>query len=163
MNQEDILKSWLDNAHAMESAIIDTLKQHINDADGHPEVQQQLRRHLFETESHAQMIEDRLDQLGVNVSNFKATVAGMVGKAQGIMTGMPRYKLVQNAIADFATEHYEIATYTAILNLARRLEDIETMQLCREIMTDEEAMADWLESHLSQVVQEQVQENVSAR
>lgn len=163
MKQIDILKSWLDNAYAMESAIADTLKQHRQEAEGHPDVQHQLEQHRFETEGHAEKVRQRLASYGVDVSDFKATVASMMGKAQNAMMGMPKYELVQNAITDFATEHYEIALYKAIMNLARQLEDMDTVIVCREIIAEEERMADWLETHLGQVVQEEVREKARAR
>jgi ferritin-like metal-binding protein YciE len=70
-----------------------------------------------------------------------------------LSTAPARDRLVKNALADFATEHLEIAAYTAIIEAARELRDGQTEQICREIIEEEQRMAEWLMQALPEVSQ----------
>lgn len=69
-------------------------------------------------------------------------------------TVMAKDRMVKDAMANYAIEYFEIASYMAIVAAAREmgLEDIASM--CETIITEEQDMADWLEMQLPVVVRQ---------
>src|SRR5690606_39156683 len=84
----------------------------------------------------------------------KSRIASITGMMGGMSTGMARDQLVKNAITDYATEHFEIACYTALITAARDYGDADTVLACESIRRDEQEMAQWLEQRLPIIVEE---------
>ena len=57
-------------------------------------------------------------------------------------------------VADYATEHFEIACYRALSEAARAANQQHVAQVCGEILRDEQEMADWLNGQLPKIVRE---------
>lgn len=85
---------------------------------------------------------------------MKTAMGAVSGFFQGRSTGASPDELVKNALADYASEHLEIASYRALIVAARALGEQQTAQVCEGILRDEEEMARWLEQNLPTVVQE---------
>jgi rubrerythrin len=58
---------------------------------------------------------------------------------------------VKNAIADFATEHFEIACYNFLILTATALGEKEIAATCKAILKEEKAMAAALDGQLQAV------------
>lgn len=145
------LIQWIDSAYAMENAILNILDEHIEDAEGHEDVVSHLTEHRDVTESQAQRLEEQLSNLDSEPSSTKEYMADMMGMLQGKST-MGENKIVKNAIADYAVEHYEIATYRAIAELAQNTGESEVANMAEKIIREEEDMAQWLEESLPDAV-----------
>lgn len=155
MKRRETLLAWLNDAHAMELALIPVLENHAKDADKHfPEVAAADRRHLKETRRHAELVRGCIERLGEKPSTAKSLLGQVLGAGQSVATGMFRDEVVKNFLSDFAAENFEIASYRALIAAARELGDEETARVCEEILRDEERMASWLTENLPRVVQE---------
>lgn len=148
----DLLIQWLDNAHAMERAILQILDEHIDDAEEHEDIAARLQEHRDTTESQAERLEELLSQMDAEPSSTKEYIADMMGAIQGKAT-MGVGKIVKNAIADYAVEHYEIATYQAIMKLAEDLGENSVVNMVEAILQEEQDMAQWLQDSLPQAVE----------
>ena len=95
-----------------------------------------------------------VERLGDDVSSVKAGLANFLGAVQGMSTMMANDKIVKNALANYAIEHFEIASYMANAVAARDLgyEDIATV--CETIIAEEQDMADWLDMQLPMVTRQ---------
>jgi ferritin-like metal-binding protein YciE len=156
MAHNEMFMSWLKDAYAMEIALIETLERRVDDAEGHPTLQQKDKQHLEETRRHAEMVKARIEALGDDTSALKSGMSKLSGMFQGMGTKGGDDTLVKNGLADYAAEHFEIASYRALLTGAHELGDQETAQMCQQILQDEESMAKFLEDNLPSVVQETV-------
>ena len=78
----------------------------------------------------------------------------MFGALHSVSTGLFADETVKNALVDYATEHFEIASYHALSEGARGASQAHVAQICSEILRDEQEMADWLASQLLQIVRE---------
>ncbi len=154
MNPRDSMVSWLKDAHAMENSVIQTLERHVREAEGHPDMQSRLNTHLEQSRRHAQLVEGCLNQYGETPSAIKEGVGAVGGFLQGVASATTGDTLVKNAIGDFATEHFEIASYRSLRAAAEFLGDHNTIHVCDEILRDEEAMAEYLAQRISTVTQE---------
>ncbi|PYQ56668.1 MAG: hypothetical protein DMF53_24785, partial [Acidobacteria bacterium] len=87
-------------------------------------------------------------------STVKTALGAVSGFFQGRSTGASPDELVKNALSDYAAEHFEIASYRALITAARLLGENQVVQVCEAILRDEQDMANWLEQNLPNVVQE---------
>jgi ferritin-like metal-binding protein YciE len=128
---EQKMVQYLEEAHATEVSLTRVLENHIGMT---PEgsMRAALQQHLGETRSHADRVRSRIDALtsGARGNPLQAWVGlteTIVGQAVALSkapldalrgTGGEE-KVLKNAKDDCATEALEIATYTAIEQLAR--------------------------------------------
>lgn len=154
MESREALVSWLDDAHSMENTLVPILENHAKDAKEHPEARDRIQRHAEETKRHAQLLADCLQELGKKPSSTKKAVSKMMGMGQAITTGPFEDELIKNAISDYATENFEIACYEALITAAQDLGEPKVEQICKQILEDERAMAQWLETQLPKTVHE---------
>jgi ferritin-like metal-binding protein YciE len=133
----------IDEAHAMEQNVLRMLDSMIQTTDD-PQVIDRLEHHKGETQAHAERMRSRLEAHGASPS--------MVRQAGGIMQALAKIpldvmradKAGRNARDAFATEHLEIASYELLARIADRAGDHETAAAAREIIADEQAMADFV-------------------
>jgi ferritin-like metal-binding protein YciE len=63
-------------------------------------------------------------------------------------TALARDELVKNALHDYATEYFEMASYKSLIAAAQDIGDQETVNVCQQILQDEESMAAFLDQQL---------------
>ncbi len=158
MECKEILIAWLNNAYSMELSMIETLEKHVEDAEELPEVQEKLRSHIEETKEQAEKVKSEIERLGGDTSSIKAGMAEMMGKMSGMSTELAKDKIVKNAIAEHAAEHFEMATYMAISHAAKLCGEEETAQMAKDIMEEEKTTGEELEMYLKMVVEHYVNE-----
>jgi len=161
MTTRDTLINWLNDAHAMEKGLIEVLENHANDAEDHPHVRAKIEEHLEKTRRHADLVEQCVERLGGDTSALKTAVGKLSGWFQGLSTGAAGDELVKNAISDYAAEHFEIASYEALMSAAEALGEEVVVRVCEEILADEKEMAHWLEQNLPGMVQEHLQQQAN--
>jgi ferritin-like metal-binding protein YciE len=140
----DQLTTWLNSAFSMEQSLAQVLENHAKDAADFPEIRSRIEQHIEETRRHADRVAECIQLLGEKPSATKSLVGNVMGMVQGASTGVFKDELVKNALADFASEHFEIASYRSLIAAAEELGKTEIAQICRENLRDEEAMAQWL-------------------
>ena len=152
MESKTLILQYLDEAHAMETALVTNLGAHIamtTDDD----YRSLLERHLKETKGHATAVERRRKQLSRSggqgiVSAAARTVRDVIGQLlvlskgpiDGIRTADARERMLKNARDECATEALEIATYDALETLAKSAGDKVTAKLAADHRRDEERM-----------------------
>lgn len=161
-DQKETLLSWLNDAYSMEKGLVQVLENHAKDAKDHPEAHRKISEHLEVTRRHADMVEQCIARLGGSTSTLKTAMGTVSGFVQGRSTGAAPDELVKNALSDYAAEHFEIACYRALIVAARALGINDVVQICEQILRDEEDMARWLEKQLPITVQEYLGTEVSA-
>jgi ferritin-like metal-binding protein YciE len=147
---DDKLLQYLTEARATEVGLVRVLQSQIalTPRGGYRSA---LERHLRETRDHATRVERRLDELGAGKARVQSAIgAAETALAQGLAIGkLPldllrghggAEKVLKNAKDAAATEALEIATYTALEQLARGLGDDATARLAGSIRADEERM-----------------------
>ena len=141
---EEQLVSWLNDAYAMEVGLVPILENHARDAKANPPARTRIERHVEETRDHAARLRTCIEALGGQVSTVRATMSAVIGGVESLATAPFRDELVKNALMDYASEHFEIACYRALIAAAREVDRPDIAQTCEEILAEEEAMAAWL-------------------
>ncbi len=147
---EQKLVQYLTEARASEHALVRVLQSQIA-MTPRGSYRTALERHLEETRHHAKRVGERLRTLDAGFNPI-STVVGIwedvlgqtlaLGKAPlDLLRGTSgEEKVLKNAKDTCAAESLEIATYTAIQQVARRVGDRQTAELAADIVQDEERM-----------------------
>ena len=160
----DRLIAWLQDAHAMEQMLEPILRNHANDAaQAMPDVAARDREHAEETRRHADRMREALERLGSAPSAAKSALANLMGPMQSVSTGMFTDELMENVLADYASEQFEVACYNALVTAAEELDEIEVAGLCRANLVEDQAMADWLDEQIPRFVRHTMQATKSTR
>jgi ferritin-like metal-binding protein YciE len=155
---QDKILQYLNEAHATELALVQTLTAHIAMTPSGT-YRKGLEKHLDETRGHAKQLEERLGELGqgrnliqMSYGAFSSLVGQVLALSKGpldmLRGGSAEEKLVKNAKDECATEALEIATYISLERVAKAAGDEETAKLAVKIRGDEEKMLDKLQREL---------------
>ena len=147
---EQKIVQYLTEAHAHEMGLVRVLQSQIA-MTPRGSYRTALETHLGETRDHAKRVAARADALGRRSDPLTAIVdLAETAVAQTLALGKTPFdllrgsggeeKVLKNAKDACATEALEIATYTAIEQLARSVGDKETEKLAASIRADEEKM-----------------------
>jgi ferritin-like metal-binding protein YciE len=162
MSMSQKIVQYLNEAHATEMGLVRVLQSQIA-MTPRGSYRRALEKHLTETRSHADRVEKRLAELGAGGNPIQATV-GLVESVLGQVLALSKTpidllrgtggeeKVLKNAKDTCATEALEIATYLALEELAKRVNDDETVKLAREIRREEERMLAKVQGELPALV-----------
>jgi ferritin-like metal-binding protein YciE len=153
---KSLLVNSLSNAHALEKQAQAVMSQQVSQLADLPEFKAQLERHMQETDVQIERLVAALDRLGEKPSGFKDTSMQWLGSGQAFTQMMGPNKGLKAAVADQGVEGFEIASYTAIIALARAAEEEETAVAMEQSLAEERAMFDWLVSHMPEIATREV-------
>jgi ferritin-like metal-binding protein YciE len=154
MAHQDTVIAWLNDAHALELNLAQVLEHRVQDTKDHPLMQARIQQHLDQTRRHAELVKGCIERLGSSTSTVKSAMGQIGGFFQGISTGMAKDEMVKNALVDYASEQFEIASYTSLIAAAQSIGDQQTATVCQQILRDEEDMARWLQQQIPMITQE---------
>ena len=145
----DIYIVGLRNQHAVEHQAIELLERQIGRLENYPEMQARMHEHLAESQEQARRIEELLDQLGTKSSTLKDLGLAWLGNMLALGHAPAPDEVVKNTFANFAFEHYEIASYKSLLTLT----EVAGLQAGSSALTqslrEEERMAQWIDEHIA--------------
>jgi ferritin-like metal-binding protein YciE len=151
-SSNDKILQYLNEAHATEIGLVRVLQSQIA-MTPRGSYRNGLEKHLGETRQHAERLRARMRELGGGGSVLQAAIGlAETVAAQALALGKTpidllrgsggEEKVLKNAKDAAATEALEIATYTAIEQLATSVGDEETARLAASIRADEQRMLD---------------------
>lgn len=147
------LIDWLRDAHAMEKAAIQILQRQDERLENYPEMHRKVREHLEVSRRQADQVADCIERLDGDSSTLKDLTGSFAANMNAMMNAMSSDEVVKDGIADYAFEHFEIASYRSLIAAAEAANEPEIAQICQDILQEEEAMADWLAEHLPTTTQ----------
>jgi ferritin-like metal-binding protein YciE len=155
---EQKIVQYLNEAHATEMGLVRVLQSQIA-MTPRGSYRTGLEKHLEETRRHAERVQSRLGELSHGGNPALAAVGfmeTMVGQTLALWKApldllrgtSGEEKVLKNAKDACATEALEIATYTALEELARAVGDGKTAELAASIRADEERMLERIQREL---------------
>jgi ferritin-like metal-binding protein YciE len=148
----DLMIAGLKDAYAMERQAEDMLSGQARRADDYPQVKAKLQQHAEETRQQQKRLERCLDSLGQSPSVLKDTFQRTIGAAQSLFNMSAQDEIIKHALADYAFEHFEIASYKGLIALAELTGEPRVAEVARQNLREEEAMATWLDGQLATIV-----------
>ena len=95
-----------------------------------------------------------MESNGEDVSTIKEGMANVMGSLKGVTMGMAHDSVIKNAIADFATEHFEIATYQSLIETAKIVGDEDSIPVFESILEEEKMTAQKIEKGMPKLIQD---------
>jgi ferritin-like metal-binding protein YciE len=157
---EDIheqLTKYLTDAHSIEEQALAQLRT-APDIAGDPELAQNFREHLHETERHEHLIRAALDARGAKPSRTKDTVMALGGKGFLLFARLQPDtpgKLHAHALS---YEGLELASYELLARVADRAGEPSVVDTANRIRDDERAMIERLEAGFDRAVEASLRE-----
>ncbi len=144
----DIFIVGLRNQHAVEKQAIELLERQVGRLENYPEMSARMRQHIAESNEQARRIEELLSSLGTSHSTVKDTVTSLMGNLAALGHTVAPDEVLKNTLANFAFEHYEIASYLSLLTLAEATGHDRAKLALSESLREEEQMAQWIQDHI---------------
>lgn len=141
---EKNLMAWLRDASAMEEQAATMMSTQIARLEHYPHLKRKLEEHLAETHRQSARIKTCIARRGGDTSTLKELAAKTMAFAQGLSGIFVDDEVVKGMLASYTFEQMEIASYRILIAAADAVGDSETAATCREILAEEQAMADWL-------------------
>ncbi len=148
----DIYITGLRNAHALEAQAIQLCQRQVERLENYPEMRERLRLHVQESQRQQERIAQILSGLGSSPSSLKDIATSITGNMAAMGHAVMQDEVVKNTFANYAFEHFEIATYRALLEMASIAGDSSAPSLLEQSLNEEMAMARWIEENLSPTV-----------
>lgn len=145
----EVYIAGLRNQHAVENQAIELLERQVGRLENYPEMEERMRQHIEESRTQAQRIEELLDKLGTSHSSLKDTAMSLVGNLMAIGHTPASDEVLKNTLANFAFEHYEIASYQTLLVLAEGAGHAGAVSALRLSLQEEQSMAQWIADHIA--------------
>lgn len=144
----DIYITGLQNAHALEAQAIQLLNRQVERLENYPEMLERLRMHSEESRRQQERIAQILESMGTSPSTIKDIGTSIMGNLAAIGHTVMQDEVIKNTFANFAFEHFEIASYRSLLVMAEAAGDSAGPRLLQENLNEEIAMARWIEENL---------------
>ncbi len=144
-----IYVSGLRNQHAVEEQAISLLRRQVERLENYPEMEARMRQHIDESMQQAQRLDALLEEFGSSRSGLKDTAMSMVGNMAAMTHAMTQDEVLKNTFANYAFEHFEIASYKSLLDLSAMIGHQAGASALRQSLAEEEAMAQWIDAHLA--------------
>ncbi len=123
----------------------------------HPELTQALKEHEQETKEQIKNLQEVFKQIGEKPEETTCHAAeGLKKEHEALHEEQPSPEVLElgNLVGAAKTEHYEIATYTALVQMARDLGERDAVRLLGENLAQEKAMAKRVETLAKQLGKE---------
>lgn len=150
--QQDILRDvflvGLRNAHAVEKQALSIMTPQVSRIEHYPEVAEQLRLHIKETNQQIARLDELLEAFGSSGSALKDTALSLSGSMAALAHVPASDEILKNSFANYAFEHFEIAAYKSLLVLADDGGFTTATTLLRQSLGEEERMAAWIDEAL---------------
>jgi ferritin-like metal-binding protein YciE len=149
---EEQLVKYLTDAHSIEQQAIAQLKMAPRVA-GHPKLEQAFKEHLAETEGQERVVDQRLEAHGASPSKIKDTVMAAGGVGFAMFASLQPDTPGKLTAHSYSYEALEQASYEALINVAEKVGDAETVEAARRIRDQEIAMKNRLADCFDEAVE----------
>lgn len=150
----DAYLGWLRDAHAMEEQALTMMQGMVNRLEHYPQLRARIQQHIAETEGQESELRRLLDGYGESASMVKDAMGKLTAVGQAMSGMFASDEVVKGSLASYTFEHMEIASYRILIAAAGQLGDTQAVEVFRRCLSEEEAMADWLANHSSEITRQ---------
>lgn len=147
----DTYVTGLVNARALETQAIELISRQLDRLQSYPEVEAVLRKHLAESEEQRSRLDGLLEAQGTSHSSIKDFITGVMGNMAAMGHVPMQDEIIKNSLANYAFEHFEIASYKSLLTLADLAGDTRAPAVLNLSLSEEQRMAQWCEDNLDAI------------
>ena len=148
---QDLFVTGLVNLHAVEKQALAIVTPQIARLEHYPEVADRLRLHRDETDAQIARLDEILAGFDTSGSFLKDTALSMSGGMAALGHSVAGDEILKNTFANYAFEHFEIASYKSIITLAEDGGFTVATSSLQQSLREEQSMAQWLDDALPQI------------
>ncbi len=141
----------LANARALEVQAIQLLSRQIERVQSCPEVEAALHRHLARTGQQRDRLDAILEAQGTSHASVKDFMTGFMDDMAALGHVPMRDEIIENALANCAFEHFEIASCGSLLTLADLAGDTRDAEALRTSLAEALRKPQWCEDSLEPI------------
>lgn len=156
-SNHELYMQGLRNAHAQEVQAIELMQRQVDRLENYPEVRSALVAHIKESEQQRDRLEQILGTHGTSHSTLKDMATGLTANLAAIGHTLTTDEILKNMFANFAFEHFEIASYTSLITMAQAVGDQQHIPLLQQNLQEEVAMAKRVGDQIAPVTQRYMQ------
>ena len=149
---QSLYVTGLVNARALETQAIELLSRQVERLENYPEMEAALRAHIKESEAQRGRLDEILSSMGESNSSVKDFVTGLMGNMAALAHAPMQDEVLKNHMANYAFEHFEIASYKSLLVFADMVGDTKSPTALTQSLREEERMAQWVEDNIDATV-----------
>ena len=138
----------LKNQHAVEMQAVQILSRQVERLENYPEMEARMRQHIDESKIQAERIEQLLQTAGTSHSSLKDAGMGLVGNMAALAHTVAPDEVVKNTFANYAFEHFEIASYKSLLSLTDAAGQGGANSALKQSLSEEIDMAEFIDAHI---------------
>lgn len=157
MKEREHLIDWLRDAHAMEMKGEQLMTRQVERLESYPQIKMQLQQHIEVTRNQAKRLETCINRMDSGTSTMKDMAGKLMANMGALFNAGTEDEVVKDMLGNVAVEHFEIACYRSLIAAAEELGDVQTAQICREILREEEQMAAWVEEQIPTLTRDYLQ------
>ena len=146
----ELFVTGLKNQHAVETQAVQLLSRQAERLENYPEMEARMRLHIDESKEQAVRIEELLGKLGTSHSGLKDAGLGLVGNMAALAHTVAPDEVLKNTMANFAFEHFEIASYKSLLSLVDAAGQGAARPALEQSLKEELDMAAWIDAHIGE-------------
>jgi len=158
-----IYVTGLRNQHAVENQAIELLERQVGRLENYPEMEERMRRHIEESREQARRLEDLLSQHDTGHSSLKDAAMSFMGSMAALGHSAAPDEVLKNTMANFAFEHFEIASYKTLLTLADLAGHNAGRGPLETSLREEQEMAAWIAEHITPTVRRFVERSAAGQ
>jgi ferritin-like metal-binding protein YciE len=144
----ELFITGLKNAHAVEKQALSIMTPQVSRIENYPEVADRLRFHIEETNGQIARLDQILRELDTSGSAIKDLGLSMSGGMAALAHTVAGDEIIKNSFANYAFEHFEIASYKSLLVLAEDGGFARALPLLEQSLSEEVNMAQWIDESL---------------
>lgn len=149
--RRDLFVVGLRNIHAVEKQALSIMTPQVERIEHYPEVADRLRSHIDETHGQIARLDEILANFQESHSALKDTALSMTGGMAAITHSIAGDEILKNSFANYAFEHFEMASYISLLSLVEDGGFVSARSALEQSLGEEKAMAQWIGDHLPEV------------
>lgn len=147
----DLFTVALRNAHALEKQALSIMEPQVARIENYPEMADRLRLHIEETNGQIARLDEILAGFDSSASFLKDTALSMTGGMAALGHSLAGDEILKNSFANYAFEHFEIASYRSLLTMAEDGGFGGATPLLQQSLREEESMAQWIDESLPMI------------
>lgn len=150
--------SGLRNIRAVETESIAILRTQVRRSASYPLLRERLNRHIEDTRVQMGRLDVILDGMRESNSVLMDITTSIMGGLAALSQAATADEILRNTVADLALENLEIASYRALIIMAREIGHDEAANLLQQSLGEEMEMAHWLQEHLADITYSYMEE-----
>jgi ferritin-like metal-binding protein YciE len=144
----ELYHTGIRNLHALEQAALELTQRQTERLEHYPEMKARLAQHHTESQEQSRRLEAIMQRHQISPSAVKNTATSIMGNVAAALHAPAPDEVLKNTFANFAFEHQEIAAYTSLIAMAEAMGDTASVAPLRQSLSEEQAMADWIEGQI---------------